>query len=130
MILPQGAGAATRPVARDSASLLTARSCGNILWVVPMGGSDPMEVAALGKPIVVGPHTDNFALPVSALREADAIRIADSADAVVTAVCAVLRDPGEAEGLGTRARRVVIDNQGATARTVTGLVDLLNGVSR
>ena len=28
--------------------------------LVPMGGSDMMEVAALGKPIVVGPHTSNF----------------------------------------------------------------------
>jgi len=29
--------------------------------LVPMGGSDMMEAAALGKPVIVGPYTENFA---------------------------------------------------------------------
>ena len=35
--------------------------------LVPMGGSDPMEVAALAKPILVGPHMENFAQPTELL---------------------------------------------------------------
>jgi 3-deoxy-D-manno-octulosonic-acid transferase len=93
--------------------------------LVPMGGSDPIEVAALGKPIVVGPHTDNFQAPVEALREAGAICIVDSADKVHSVVGAILADASLATELGSRARDVVIRHQGATERTVNGIVQLL-----
>jgi 3-deoxy-D-manno-octulosonic-acid transferase len=93
--------------------------------LVPMGGSDPMEVAALGKPIIVGPHTDNFQLPVEVLREAGAIRIIDSADELPSIVGAILGDASLAIDLGSRAREAVIRNQGATKRTATGIARLL-----
>ena len=35
--------------------------------LVPMGGSDMMEAAGLGKPVLVGPHTENFAEPMKVL---------------------------------------------------------------
>ena len=84
-----------------------------------------MEVAALGKPIVVGPHTDNFQLPVDALRAADAIRLIDSTEALFMTVKTVLQDKALAEGLGSRARQVVMDHQGATERTVEGIARVL-----
>ena len=93
--------------------------------LVPMGGSDPMEAAALGKPIVVGPHTDNFQLPVSVLLKADASRVLESPDALLSVVGTILQDHALADGLGSRARRVVIQNQGATKRTADRLVHLL-----
>ncbi len=93
--------------------------------LVPLGGSDPMEVAALGRPIVVGPHTDNFQLPVEALRDADAIRTVDSGDTLAHVIAAVLRDKAPAEALGSRARQVVINNQGATQRTADAIVRVL-----
>ena len=93
--------------------------------LVAMGGSDPMEVAALGKPMIVGPYMDNFRLPVEALREADAIRVVDSAKSLASQVTAILEDPSLAAGLGSRARDVVIRNQGATERTADGIVRLL-----
>jgi len=43
--------------------------------LVAMGGSDPMEVAALGKPMIVGPHMDNFADPTDVLARAGAGRV-------------------------------------------------------
>lgn len=95
--------------------------------LVEMGGSDPMEVAALGKPIVVGPHTDNFKLPVAALRSADALRSIDSGDALAGAVGDILRDKTLAKGLGARAREVVISHQGATERTARAIVRMLDG---
>ena len=93
--------------------------------LVAMGGSDPMEVAALEKPMIVGPYMDNFRLPVEALREADAIRVVDSAKSLASQVTAILEDPSLAAGLGSRARDVVIRNQGATERTADGIVRLL-----
>lgn len=93
--------------------------------LVPMGGSDPMEVAALGKPIIVGPHTDNFALPVAALLAAEALRQVPDADRLLEAVKEFLMDREEAVLWGARARAAVLEQQGATERTVSRLVRLV-----
>ncbi|MBU0716940.1 MAG: 3-deoxy-D-manno-octulosonic acid transferase, partial [Planctomycetes bacterium] len=93
--------------------------------LVPMGGSDPMEVAALGKPIIVGPHMENFRLPVDALAGADAIRVVASADALPATVEGILTDPALASGLGARAKDVVARHQGATGRTTDAIVQVL-----
>jgi 3-deoxy-D-manno-octulosonic-acid transferase len=95
--------------------------------LVPMGGSDPMEVAAMRKPIVVGPHTDNFQLPVDALRRADAIRVIESPSALAPTIAEILSDKTLADGLAARAREVLVANQGATERTVIALAELLDG---
>ncbi len=92
--------------------------------LVPLGGSDPMEVAALAKPVVVGPYTENFRLPVMALRTAGAICIVESPDALPVAVGAILQDGMVAAQLGSRAREVVINNQGATKQSVDAVVRL------
>lgn len=94
--------------------------------LVPLGGSDPMEVAALGKPMVVGPFTDNFQLPVEALRKADAIRFVDSVETLHATVRTLLGDSRLSKGLAERARMVVEQNQGATKRTVDRLIDILD----
>jgi len=89
--------------------------------LVPMGGSDPMEVAALSKPMIVGPHTDNFRLPVAALRDADAIETVETADELAGVVARLIRDGDAAQRMGTRAREVVLRHQGATRQTVDAL---------
>ncbi len=85
--------------------------------LVPLGGSDPMEVAALGKPVIVGPNMENFRLPVEALQAADAIRIVESPDALPAVVGKLLQDYAATAEFGARAREVVINNQGVTGRT-------------
>ena len=90
--------------------------------LVPLGGSDPMEVAALGKPIIVGPFSDNFRDPVDALERADAVCVVDDADALAAAVAVLLDDPEGSRRCGLRGRQVVIDNQGATVRTVDAVL--------
>ncbi len=94
--------------------------------LTPMGGSDPIEVAALGKAIVVGPCMDNFQTPVDALRNADAVRIVHDAVALADAVAGILSDPEQAALMGLRAREVVIRHKGTTRGTVEGLVALLD----
>jgi 3-deoxy-D-manno-octulosonic-acid transferase len=93
--------------------------------LVPMGGSDPMEVAALGKPVVMGPYTDNFQLPVTALADADAIRTVQTVDGLPKVVGTILGDTSLAKELGARAREVVIRNQGATDLSADRIVSLL-----
>ncbi|MGB9624439.1 MAG: 3-deoxy-D-manno-octulosonic acid transferase [Phycisphaerae bacterium] len=100
--------------------------------LVPMGGSDVVEVAALARPIIVGPHTENFADSVAELRAAGAIVVCptgadDPAAARTLAELVAGLLTGEAAGaMGLAARRVVQENQGVTQRTVTALVDLVN----
>ena len=43
--------------------------------IADMGGSDTMEVAALAKPIIVGPHNENFADRSISSNCSEAIRI-------------------------------------------------------
>jgi 3-deoxy-D-manno-octulosonic-acid transferase len=95
--------------------------------LVSMGGSDPMEVAALGKPIVVGPHMENFESPVSVLRDAGAIRMVQSADTLASVIGELLGDATTRKRMGAAARAVVLEHQGATQRTVDQLVRLMAG---
>jgi 3-deoxy-D-manno-octulosonic-acid transferase len=93
--------------------------------LVPLGGSDPMEVAALAKPIIVGQHFDNFESAVNSLRSAEAIRVLDTADDLPSVIGELLSDSTARARLGAAAREVVLRNQGATRRTADRLVRLM-----
>jgi 3-deoxy-D-manno-octulosonic-acid transferase len=81
-------------------------------------GSNMIEPAALAKPVVVGPWTQNFADAMRHFRAADAIRVVDDAAGLERAVADVLSNPVEAAEMGRRAQEVVRRQQGATARNV------------
>lgn len=93
--------------------------------LVPLGGSDPMEIAALGKPVIVGPHTDNFQSPVRALRDAHALAEVRSAAELADLVAELLADDTARTEMGRRGREVVRAHQGATERTVARLIELM-----
>lgn len=93
--------------------------------LVPMGGSDPMEVAALGKPIIAGPHMENFAVPTQELADANALETVECADHLALVVSAALAVEFCAATIGPKAREVVLANQGATERTIAGISALL-----
>jgi len=97
-----------------------------------MGGSDMMEVAALCRPIVVGPHTDNFGDTMDRLRRGGGVLeigadldSPDAAGQLAEAVDGLLRDPDAAAGMARNARAVVQANRGATGRTLTRLMEIL-----
>ena len=86
--------------------------------LVARGGHNILEPAAFAKPIVFGPHMENFREIRSLFMEANAaVEIRDSAE-LVTAVDRLLSDPRAAADLGERARRVVEKNTGATERVL------------
>jgi 3-deoxy-D-manno-octulosonic-acid transferase len=86
--------------------------------LVPMGGSDLMEVAALGKPMCFGPYVENFADAAEKLRRADAAVQIGSPSELVAAIQGMLADGAAAKRMGRRAQDVVRQNVGATGRTV------------
>ncbi len=94
--------------------------------LAPMGGSDVMEVAALGLPVVVGPHMDNFAEPTRRLAAAGGLATVADAAGLAGVLRSLLNDTERREKMAAAARQAVIDAQGATARTVSGLTRLLD----
>jgi 3-deoxy-D-manno-octulosonic-acid transferase len=92
--------------------------------LVPRGGHNILEPALFGKPIVVGPHTENFRDIVSIFRAENAVQVIDRGQ-VSSTWHMLLESPGEREALGRRAQRVFASQAGATKRTIEALEVLL-----
>jgi len=93
--------------------------------LVPMGGSDVMEVAALGKPIVVGPHVDNFSDAVAKLISAGAAVQVDKPEKLAGTIDQIFTDRQKLKEMASVAREVVVSNQGATVKTASYICDIL-----
>jgi len=101
--------------------------------IAAMGGSDMMEVAALAKPIVVGPHTENFADTMQQLLDGHAVRIVeteveapDAATQLARAIDELLKNREAARNLAANAREIVVRNRGAVRRTLESLSEILH----
>ena len=93
--------------------------------LVPMGGSDMMEVAALGLAVVTGPYTDNFTETVNALKAAGGLEMVTNHSELTGATRRLLVEPEDAARMGRAARQVIIDNKGATQQSLEEIVQLL-----
>ena len=82
-------------------------------------GSDMIEPAALGVPVVVGPFTGNFAAAMAALRSAGAVAEVRDAAELAAAVA------GADSERGRRAAAAVDALRGATARHVAAVLEHL-----
>ena len=94
--------------------------------LVPMGGSDMIEAAALGKPTAFGPHTFNFP-QADDLAAGGCARVAD-ADELTRTLDGWLTDASSAAEAGRAARQYVIDQQGATRRNVEMICRVLGRI--
>lgn len=103
---------------RDWYRLATVVFVGKTLpGIAEVGGQNMGEPAALGLPVVYGPHTENFIPLTEHLESHDAaIRIPTAAD-LAPALRTLFTDPARRSALGTRAREAVTPHQGAASRT-------------
>jgi 3-deoxy-D-manno-octulosonic-acid transferase len=92
--------------------------------LVSAGGHNPLEPAQFGVPIVMGPYYANFRAITDDLRAQDAIRIA-AKEELAEALLGLLRDSVAASAMGERARRVFLQQAGATARSVDAIRAIL-----
>jgi len=92
--------------------------------LVPIGGHNVLEPAALSRPVLVGPHTFNFEeITLTLIREGAAKRVSRGEQLGVD-VLGLLRDTERREHMG-RVARVVFDSERGAVRRVMTLIDRL-----
>ena len=93
--------------------------------LLPLGGQNLIEACAVGKPVLVGPHTFNFALATEQAVDAGAaLRCAD-AEAMLAAATGLLQDSLARARMGEADFAFAGQHRGATARTVELLRQLI-----
>ncbi|HZP67090.1 MAG TPA: lipid IV(A) 3-deoxy-D-manno-octulosonic acid transferase [Rudaea sp.] len=97
--------------------------------LVPIGGHNVLEPAALGVPVVVGPRTFNFAEVTASLLDTGAALCVADGDELGAAVTRVLADPELRRGIGSAARAAFEREQGGVLRTVAIVERVLSGES-
>ncbi|HEU0174371.1 MAG TPA: 3-deoxy-D-manno-octulosonic acid transferase [Blastocatellia bacterium] len=99
--------------------------------LVPKGGHNILEPALYAKPIIVGPHMENFReITAEFLRRGGLLQLRGADAQALTeelrgAFARLLNDEHYAETLGSNARRAIDENRGATARTVEIIAEYL-----
>jgi len=92
--------------------------------LVKHGGQNPLEAAALERPIVFGPHMFNFRTVTALLVEAGAAVQVRDARQLSEEIESLLKAPDRRSRLGASAKKVVDANRGVTERNVEEIVKL------
>jgi 3-deoxy-D-manno-octulosonic-acid transferase len=88
------------------------------------GGQNPVEPILAGKPVLFGPHMENFsALAQALVANRAAVQILDP-NALREKIAWLLRDREAAQRLVANAQAVLARHHGATGRTATLMMDL------
>ncbi len=86
--------------------------------LLPLGGQNLIEACACGKPVLLGPHTFNFAQPSDdALAAGAALRVED-ATAVFARTVDLLAERSQLATMSAAALRFALHEVGATQRTM------------
>ena len=92
--------------------------------LVPIGGHNVLEPAALARPILFGPHMENFHEIARLLVERQgACQVADT-DQLLGQMERMLANPDQSARMGRQAREAVLEQQGVVENNLT----LLRGI--
>ncbi len=111
--------------------LADAYACASVAVIggsfVPHGGQNPIEAARWGVPCLFGPHMENFMEVAHELvEEGGAVQLGGKED-LEAAIVKWLEDTASRKRAGEAARRMVRNNQGATDRTASHILEILAG---
>ncbi len=88
------------------------------------GGQNPAEAILAGKPVLFGPHMENFAVLANTLiAQGGAIQV-ESVTELRRAMSSLLANPADREQMVENARKALNTHRGATSRTAKLIVDL------
>jgi 3-deoxy-D-manno-octulosonic-acid transferase len=109
--------------------LLSFYAAANVAFVggslVPVGGHNLLEPAALNRPIIVGPHTFNTAdIAENFLASGAAVRV-ESATQLAGAVLDLLTNAARRDQMIARAHEILQANQGTLTRLLALIEKLL-----
>lgn len=93
--------------------------------LIPRGGHNMLEPAALAKPILTGPHLFNFAEISELFVRANALIKVTDAHSLATQLDYFIQHSDEQKEMGERAFQVVISNRGALEKQVAGVNALM-----
>ncbi len=93
--------------------------------LLPLGGQNLIEASALGKPVLLGPHTFNFSLVSEDAIEAGAALRVEDARAMLRAAVHLLNDPARRTEMGIKALAFAAQHRGAAQRTMALLQPLV-----
>jgi len=93
--------------------------------LLPLGGQNLIEACALGKPVLIGPHTFNFGpITEDAIASGAALRVPDAMAMLNNGMCLLQSDEVRTK-MSTQARAFAQQHRGATMRTVSLLQALV-----
>jgi len=126
----QDVDAGTAVVLGDTmGELMTFYAAADVAFVagslVPVGGHNLLEPAALGKPVLTGPHNFNGEEIFCKLTEAGAVRTVEDAPALASALVELLANDAARRDQGERGFAVLKTNRGAVDRLLALIVPLL-----
>ncbi|MGL4860352.1 MAG: lipid IV(A) 3-deoxy-D-manno-octulosonic acid transferase [Enterobacteriaceae bacterium] len=93
--------------------------------LIERGGHNPLEPAAHGIPVIMGPHVTNFREICSKLQAENAQLTVNNSTELVNIVSQLLEDEGMRHAYGRRAQEVLVRNQGALQKLLGLLEPLL-----
>jgi 3-deoxy-D-manno-octulosonic-acid transferase len=99
--------------------------CGGSL--VPLGGQNPLEPAAWGKPVIFGPFMENFPDARDLLKTNNACIEISSPEMLAEKSLMLLKDRVLIEGYGLRARDSVFKNRKVAERHAKAIADIMTG---
>lgn len=91
----------------------------------PIGGHNVLEPGALGVPVLVGPHTFNFAEVTDLMLERGAALRVQDASGLAAAVQQLFTDVARRQQMGEAAREAVASARGAVQRTLRHIEAIL-----
>jgi 3-deoxy-D-manno-octulosonic-acid transferase len=86
------------------------------------GGHNVLEPAAVRRPIITGPHLENFAAIAAEFREQRAFLEIKAAGELAAAVARLIDQPQLREELGVRAATLAAEKRGATRKAVAEIL--------
>lgn len=93
--------------------------------LVPQGGSNVLQAAAQGKPVLFGPDVSNVRDSAELLLQHGVAWQVPNSAALAARVCSLLSDPAALAHLHRTARTLIAANRGSARRTAEVLTELL-----